>query len=152
MEIDRQTGGYEMSRANGEIKTVPNQRVISINKEPTDKQHLYTANNLIALDEAATRLQSIGGFKLYIYLAKNQNNYTFALSSKDFMQWSGLGKQAYTSAFEDLVRQGYLIQDKKQKNKYTFYDKSQQQEYQKEQIDDVVIDYTKSSGYKGFIF
>lgn len=140
-----------MSRTDG-IKTVPNQRVISINKEPTDKQHLYTANNLAALDEAATRLQSIGGFKLYIYLAKNQNNYTFALSSKDFQEWSGLGKQAYTSAFNDLVRQGYLIQDKKQNNKYAFYDKSQKQENIEQQIDDVIIDYTKSSGYTGFVF
>lgn len=50
---------------------VPNQREITVAKAPTDKAHLYTANNLAALDEAARRLQSKGGFKLYMYLAKN---------------------------------------------------------------------------------
>ena len=42
--------------ANKSIKTVPNQRVIDINKAPTDKKNLYTANNLAAIDEAAERL------------------------------------------------------------------------------------------------
>jgi len=40
------------------------------------------------------------------------------------MKWSGLGKQAYSTAFDDLEKQGYLIQDEKQKNKYSFYDKA----------------------------
>lgn len=53
------------------MTTVPNQRTITVSKEKTDKQHRYTANNLEALDEAARRLQSKGGFKLYMYLAKN---------------------------------------------------------------------------------
>ena len=123
------------------IKTVPHQRIIEVNKEPTDKQHLYTANNLAALDEAAEKLQSIGGFKLYIYLAKNQSKYTFALSSADFMKWSGLGKQAYSTAFDDLEKQGYLIQDEKQKNKYSFYDKAQPREKQEKPKDDVIIEY-----------
>lgn len=124
----------------GEIKTVPNQRVISINKSPTDKQHYYTANNLSALDQASNRLQSVGGYKLYIYLAKNQNKYTFALSSKDFQVWSGLGKQAYKTGFEELVKCGYLVQDKTQKNKYNFYDKVKEPE-DEEQIDEVLIEY-----------
>lgn len=131
----------------GRVKTTSNQRIISVNKEPTDKQHLYTANNLEALDEASGRLLSAGGFKLYIYLAKNQNNYKFALSSKDFMNWSGLGKQAYRTAFNELVKEGYLIQDSEQSNLYYFYDKSQKAD-NKEQIDDVIIDYPEA----GFIF
>ena len=130
------------------IKTVPHQRVIEVNKEPTDKQHLYTANNLAAIDEAAASLQSIGGFKLYIYLAKNQNKYTFALSSADFMEWSGLGKQAYSTAFDDLVNQGYLIQDKKQRNKYSFFDKAQPIDKEERPKDEVIIEYAK----EGFTF
>jgi len=51
--------------------TVPHQRTITVSKEKTDKANRYTANNLAALDEAARRLQSKGGFKLYMYLAKN---------------------------------------------------------------------------------
>lgn len=131
----------------GAIKTVPHQRVIEVNKEPTDKQHLYTANNLAAIDEAAGKLQSIGGFKLYIYLAKNQNKYTFALSSADFMEWSGLGKQAYSTAFDDLIKQGYLKQDKKLKNKYSFFDKAQPSDKEETPKDEVIIEYTKEGFY-----
>lgn len=122
------------------IKTVPNQRMIEVNKMPTNKENLYTANNISAIDEAGIMLQSIGGFKLYIYLAKNQNKYTFALSSADFMRWSGLGKQAYTTAFNELVDKGYLIKDDKQKNKYFFYDKSQHKQKKNNEIDNVIIE------------
>lgn len=41
------------------------------------------------------------------------------------MSWSGLGKQAYRTAFNELVKEGYLIQDSEQSNLYYFYDKSQ---------------------------
>lgn len=123
------------------IETVPNQRIIEVNKEPADKQHLYTANNLSAIDEASFNLQSIGGYKLYIYLAKNQNKYTFALSRRAFMEWSGLKDKAYKTGFSELVDKGYLIQDDKQKNKYKFYDKSQKEE---QQIDDVIIEYAET--------
>ena len=104
---------------------VPNQREITISKQPTDKKHLYTANNMAALDEAARRLQSKGGFKLYMYLAKNQDKYNFNLSSSDFMQWSGLGYTAYTSAFEELVAEKYLILKEGTETIYIFYDKAQ---------------------------
>ena len=119
------------------MSSVPNQRTITVNKEKTDKSHKYTANNLAALDEAASRLQTKGGFKLYMYLAKNQNNYSFALSSADFCAWSGLGMTAYNTAFEELKQQGYLIPKDKSKVKETvfiFYDKSQLEVEQEEII------------------
>ena len=119
------------------MTSVPNQRTITVNKEKTDKSHRYTANNLAALDEAASRLQSKGGFKLYMYLAKNQNNYSFALSSADFCAWSGLGMTAYNTAFEELKQQGYLIPKDKSKVKETvfiLYDKSQLEVEQEEII------------------
>ena len=110
------------------IETVPNQRVLTIHKEPTDKQHKYTCNSLEALGEAAKRLQSKGGFKLYMYLAKNQDKYNFALSSSDFCNWSGLGIAAYRTAFEELEKQGYLIINGSSKNNYIFYDKAQKED------------------------
>lgn len=111
---------------------VPNQREITVSKELTDRNHKYTANNLAALDEAARRLQSKGGFKLYMYLAKNQDKYNFNLSSNDFMLWSGLGYTAYTTAFTELEDEGYLILKDGTETIYTFYDKSQ---YPKEERD-----------------
>ena len=110
------------------IETVPNQRDLTIHKEPTDKQHKYTCNSLEALGEAAKRLQSKGGFKLYMYLAKNQDKYNFALSSSDFCNWSGLGIAAYRTAFEELEKQGYLIINGSSTNNYIFYDKAQKED------------------------
>lgn len=107
-----------------QLQTVPNQRVITVNKEPTDKQHLYTVNNLAAVDEAARYLQSKAGFKLYYYIAKNQNNRQFALSSKDFCYWGGVGIAAYNTAFAELVEEGYLVPKEDGKNVFVFYDKS----------------------------
>ncbi len=121
------------------IKTVPNQRIIDVNKAKADKAHLYTVNTLDAIDEAASELQSAGGFKLYIYLAKNQDQYTFALSSSDFMIWSGLGKTAYMTAFAELVNKGYLIQSDRQKNRFAFYDVSQKK--QKEDDENIIVSY-----------
>lgn len=107
--------------------SVPNQRVLTISKSPADKAHVYTTNNLDALDEAAHFLQSKAGFKLYMYLAKNQNKYQFALSSSDFCFWSGVGYKAYNSAFNELVENGYLVKEGEGDCYYTFYDKSRKQ-------------------------
>lgn len=106
----------------GAIKTVPNQRKITVNKAQADKKNHYTINNLAALDEAAGALESLGGFKLYIYFAKNQNNYTFALSSADFCKWSGLSVKAYNTAFAELVEKGYLQLQSGSKTIYNFYE------------------------------
>ena len=106
-------------------ESVPNQRNITINKARCDKKHLYTVNNLDAIDEAAKLLQSKGGFKLYMYLAKNQDKHNFMLSSKDFMIWSGLSYTGYTSAFADLVSNKFLIAKEGNKTVYIFYDRTQ---------------------------
>ena len=112
------------SRKMPQVKTVPNQRVITVNKELTDKDHLYTANNLKAVDEAAHYLKSKAGFKLYFYIAKNQNNYKFALSSTDFCNWASVSTTAYKTAFEELIEEGYLVLKEGEKNTYIFHDKS----------------------------
>ena len=118
------------------VQTVPKQRVIRVNKELTDKQNIYTKNNLSALDEAARRLQSKGGFKLYMYLAKNQDKYEFALSSSAFCDWSGLGMTAYNSAFKELREEGYLIPkdgSNKKETRFIFYEKSKKPEPEDQQ-------------------
>ena len=103
----------------------PNQRNITVNKQDCNKSNLYTINNLSAIDQAAGRLISKAGFKLYIYIAKNQNKYNFNLSSKDFMKWAYCQRTAYNTAFQQLVTQGYLIKKQNTDNCYMFYDKSQ---------------------------
>ena len=116
------------------IATVPNQRVLTIHKELTDKDHKYSLNNLAALDEAAFNLQKKASFKLYMYLAKNQDKYNFALSSSHFMAWAGVAKTAYDSAFEELEEKGYLVPKEPGSTVYTFYDKSQKLLQQDNQV------------------
>ena len=104
---------------------VPNQRQITVNKTVANKTEIYTVNNLSAIDEAVGRLQSKAGFKLYMYLAKNQDKYQFNLFSSDFIKWAGVSITAYNTAFEELVEEGYLILEEGSKTIYTFYDKAQ---------------------------
>lgn len=121
-----------MAINNNNGKKVPNQRVITINKETTNvnkatiknKENLYTKINISVLDEAAAALQKIGSFKLFMYFAKNQDKYCFNLSSADFMAWSGLGKTAYTSAFQELEEKGFLVKDKNKEDVFYFYEKA----------------------------
>ncbi|MDY3026966.1 MAG: hypothetical protein SOR74_08670, partial [Candidatus Faecivicinus sp.] len=97
--------------------TVPNQKIVRIEKEPCGKGNLYAAINLKALEAAAQNLDA-GAFKLWIYFAKNQNGYEFALSSKDANTTFGLGKSQYDTAVKKLIASGYLINT--QGNQYTF--------------------------------
>ena len=42
--------------------------------------------------EQAARVLKAGAFKLWVYFAKNQNGYEFALSSKDALETFGIKK------------------------------------------------------------
>ena len=108
------------------ITTVPNQRIITINKEQGSKNNLYTTNVLNNLNEAMQELEGKASFKLYMYLAQNQDGYEMALSSSDFFDKASCGNTAYTTAFEELVKKGYLVQSMYQSNKYNFYDKARE--------------------------
>lgn len=105
------------------MNTVPNQLVITVQKEKTDKQHLYSCINLEALDLAAMQLKSVGAFKLWMYIAKNQNQYEFALSRADFMRWSGVSAGTYQTAVQALKEMHFLMPSPTQKNKWIFYEK-----------------------------
>ena len=99
------------------IKTVPNQKVIKVNKEPCNKSNYYAAINLEAMEAAAVALDA-ACFKLWIYFAKNQNNYEFALSSKAVNDTFGMKKDQYDRAIKVLEEKGYLVKEKG--NHYSF--------------------------------
>jgi hypothetical protein len=58
---------------------VPNQKTIVIKKAPADKNNIYTVINIEAL-ENAVKLLSGETLKLWLYFAKNQNDYVMELS------------------------------------------------------------------------
>lgn len=72
--------------------------------------------------EAAKDLQA-GAFKLWIYFAKNTNNYDFALSSKEVEESFGIKIKQYNNAITELIEKGYLTQI--QGNIYRFTEKKQ---------------------------
>lgn len=112
------------------IRTVPNQRVITTNKAKCGSRtsdEYYTPINLIALEAAMQRL-SANAFKMWVYLGKNQNNYTFALSKVDTMNWCNFSSGTYANAFKELIDEGYLVCKSEGSNHYDFFEMSQEQE------------------------
>lgn len=48
-------------------------------------------------------------FKLWVYLAMNQNGFDFSLSKKACEDW-GIKKDSYYRGIEELKNQGYLVE------------------------------------------
>ena len=82
---------------------------------------------------------------MWVYLGKNQNNYTFALSKVDALKWCGFSKNTYGAAFKELVEEGYLVQSDKQSNHYDFYEVSQKQE--EEEQPTITVHKEENSGF-----
>ena len=95
--------------------TVQNQKIVDIKKEQGGK---HTTISLEALQKAARTLSG-ESFKLWVYLAKNQNNYSLALSRADSLQWGVGSSSSYYRAVKELTACGYL---QKNGNRYIFYE------------------------------
>lgn len=112
------------------METVANQRVITTKKEPCSKKaatQYYTAINLKALELAMSSL-SPNAFKMWVYLGKNKDNYTFALSKVDTLKWCGFSKGTYSKAFDELEDKGFLVKSKENSNHYDFYELPKEEE------------------------
>lgn len=105
------------------MQTYANQKVIQVNKEKVGKNNLYTTISLKGIDEAAKLPNAT--YKLWSYLAKNQDKYSFPLSSKAYCQWAGCSKSTYDRAIKELIENGYLVQKNDGSNIYLFYEVSQ---------------------------
>lgn len=67
-------------------------------------------------------------FKLWCYMAKNQNNHTFALSCVDVCEFCSFTKKTYLGCVQELIDVGYLVLSKPGSNAYDFYEKLPQQQ------------------------
>ena len=87
--------------------SVPNQKIVQVAKRtPRDQQHLYSMNNLEALQQAMNILKG-SGLKMWLYLNKNQDNYRFELSRQACEEW-GIKKDSYYDGIRNLIDYGYL--------------------------------------------
>lgn len=103
--------------------SVANQKIIKLaERTKRDAEHLYSMNNLYALQAAMQTLNG-SGLKLWLYLNKNQDGYRFELSRVDCAKW-GIKKDSYYSAVDELINKGFLVQDHYGSNMYWFHEKA----------------------------
>lgn len=101
--------------------SVPNQRIVQIGKRTVrNGQNLYATMNLEALQKAMNTLKG-SSLKMWLYLNKNQEKYTFDLSRTACLEW-GIKKDSYYDGVRELVEKGYLVQAREGSNYYTFYE------------------------------
>lgn len=68
---------------------------------------------------AAARNLSPSALNLYMYLAKNQDNYELWFSSKDYCQTFNVVDKTYRNARNELLKKGYL---KEGENNHVYFD------------------------------
>ena len=125
------------------MKTSPNQKSVTIRGAKHNKQNVYAAINIKAMEEAMALLKP-NAYKLWCYLAKNQNNHTFALSCVDTCRFCKMSKPTYLTSVQELIETGYLVNTKG--NHYDFFEKLPEE---KEVIEVTV---KKIEKIEGFVF
>lgn len=98
-----------------------NQTIVIVSKNPTDKAHPYTIINLEALDLAIATLKGCE-LALWLYIAKNQNKYKFALSRADFCKKTAFSESSYHRAVAGLKEKGYLVKKNPESSTFIFYE------------------------------
>lgn len=95
--------------ASGNQTRYPNQKQITIEKQPIGKNDYFLMVQKDALERAAQKLDA-GPFKLYIYLADNMNGFRINLSQIAVERSFGMGKNQFYKAIDKLIDAGYLYQ------------------------------------------
>lgn len=104
------------------MTTVPNQDVVTVNKEACNKDNLYATINIRAIQLAMKDLSN-AEFQVWLYFAKNQAGYTFAVSPADALNEFGISKDTFKKSKAKLKEKGYLVEDlSKGPNHWIFYE------------------------------
>lgn len=84
----------------------PNQKKYIINKKIEGDDVFF----MLAWKDycKASRDLTASGLKLYMYLAKNKDQYEFYFSPKDYCTTFGLSDKSYRNAKKELIKKGYL--------------------------------------------
>ena len=99
--------------------TVPNQKIVTTNGAQHDQNNIYAKISVEAMEKAMVLLKA-STFKLWCYMAKNQNNYTFALSCVDACRFCKMSSKTFHEGVKELQEVGYLVPDGG--NHYQFYE------------------------------
>lgn len=102
------------------MTSYPNQDIVEIQKEPCDKSHIYMMINQEAVRLAIKDLTP-AQFQVWLYFAKNQAGYQFAVSPAAALDEFGIKKDTFQKAKQVLKEKGYLIENPaKGKNHWIF--------------------------------
>lgn len=109
------------------MTTVPNQNVVEVQKEPCNKDNLYATINLDAMKLAMKDLTPVQ-FQVWLYFAKNQAGYVFAVSPAAALDEFGIKKDSFQKAVGVLREKGYLVNNPaKGKNYWIFHEKPEEE-------------------------
>ena len=97
--------------------TAPNQKVITIHREPLGGNFLGIKNENW---KEAARVLGAQAFLLYIYFAANKSDFVLALSPKAIQQEIGMPPSTFRDQLHKLEAMGYLLPGKG--NMYHFYE------------------------------
>lgn len=92
--------------ANQNFTTVPNQRTVTVHRQPLDKDFLGIKNENW---QYAARDLSPHALRLYLYLADNADGYRFGLSPAAIRAAVGIPRSTYHDQFKVLLDKGYLV-------------------------------------------
>lgn len=97
-------------------------RVLMGERVVRDRAHPFTMMNLEALQQAMTKIKTVGGIKLWIYLNKNSDNYVVDLSRAELVAHWGFTKDTYLSGKSELKKLGYLTPVNGSDSIFTFHE------------------------------
>lgn len=97
-------------------------RILMGERVVRDKAHPFTMMNLEALQQAMTKIKTVGGMKLWIYLNKNSDNYVVDLSRAELVAHWGFTKDTYLSGKSELKKLGYLTPVNGSDSIFTFHE------------------------------
>lgn len=97
-------------------------RILMGERIARDKAHPFTMMNLEALQQAMTKIKTVGGMKLWIYLNKNSDNYVVDLSRAELVTHWGFSKDTYLSGKNELKKLGYLTPANGSDSIFTFHE------------------------------
>lgn len=88
------------------METYANQKIIIIDKSDEKDDNYLQIYNKDWIQ--ASKDMIYGTFKLYLYLASNNDGFRFALSQRAVKNKLGISKAAYHKAVDQLIDMGYL--------------------------------------------
>lgn len=103
--------------SNQNFTTVPNQRTITVHRQPLDKDFLGIKNENW---QYAARDLSPHALRLYLYLADNADGYRLGLSPAAIRAAVGIPRSTYHDQFRVLEDKGYLVH--RSGSSYDFYE------------------------------